>query len=562
MAEGWDDILYKHLQNQLKINCCLRFQYKCKDIFAVASCRECYGRFEFYTPNESESDEVIIVIKKLKEVDETLHVNSFKRKIKGSARDAMKEKLLLQKPLSVYDDIVNLNNTTKHPLVPSIQTLRKIRTENNDLKSKGCDEYARLRSLNHSIKNFGLIKYLLQAPNYVNMFWTDEQEKIVRETKETIFLIDATGKIVKSPIMSESKNYEIVPQMQKPVFLYLMMLRNPTSEMTVPVNQMLTNSHTADTIQKWLSEFKLKTDKNPDEVRVDCSSALLSAISNTYNKCGTKKYLVDCYESLSQNKLLVTTIIRLDKSHVVQIFSKWKVWITSKCGKIVKYFFIKVLKQLIKESDFDVLKKVTEHIVRIMITKNENSNVIVSLNFLNDYINEQCDSDEKIDENFDEEEEETFLENDELVNDETWIKSLYDKVAASTLTETLKDTPSKKINPFYLPEFRSDLIRIMNLVPLWTNIMRSLVKYQFDLTCTTSSLESKFNNIKHTIFHNYNLPTSSDKFIQIYANHVKAEVIKFNDATEAKTIKVKLPQKRKKEEKHQKKSELKSNIHI
>lgn len=92
--------------------------------------------------------------------------------------------------------------------------------------------------------------------------------------------------------------------------------------MTVPVNQMLTNSHTADTIQKWLSEFKLKTDKNPDEFRVDCSSALLSAISNTYNKCGTKKYLVDCFESLSQNKLLVTTIIRLDKSHVVQIFSK------------------------------------------------------------------------------------------------------------------------------------------------------------------------------------------------------------------------------------------------
>lgn len=49
-----------------------------------------------------------------------------------------------------------------------------------------------------------------------------------------------------------------------------------------------------------------------------------------------------------------------------------------------------------------MLKKVTEHKVRIMITKNENSNVIVSLNFLNDYINEQCDSDEKIDEYFDE----------------------------------------------------------------------------------------------------------------------------------------------------------------
>lgn len=532
MGADWDDILYDHLQKQHQINCCLRFKYKNKNIFAVASCRECYARFEFQTPDKNSDSEnkIVIVVKKLKSPNEEMHNDVLKRKIKGSARLVLKQKLLLKKPLAVLDEMTLEKNTTKNPLVPSLNTLRKIRSENNNSRFKGCDEFTRLRILNHSIKNYGVIKYLLQEPYYINVFWTDGQEKLVKDSEVMIYSIDATGSVVNSPIFSESKQYEIIPQMQKPVFFYLITLNTPTKERSVPVNQMLSNSHSSETIQKWLTEFKVKSGKVPNEVRLDCSSALLSATTNTYNKCSLKDYVNLCYESIQKNKLLVTTIIRLDKSHVVKIFSRWKIWIISKCGRIIKYFYIKLLKQFISESNFNNLKNLCEHLVRVMIAKNENEEVIQSINVLNDYINRESDSDELINENCEDFEEESFLEKDDFnFDEESWIKSLYEKVAASTIT--VNSSKITKINPFYLPDFKNDFVRIMNLSPLWTNVMRNLANYQFDIVCTTSTLESKFNNIKNTIFHHQKLPTSSDVFMETYINHVKADVIRFDESS-------------------------------
>lgn len=59
-------------------------------------------------------------------------------------------------------------------------------------------------------------------------------------------------------------------------------------EKTVPVGQMITELHTMDFIQYWLSTWKTKTGSYPREIILDESSALIGASVRGFAECAGK----------------------------------------------------------------------------------------------------------------------------------------------------------------------------------------------------------------------------------------------------------------------------------
>lgn len=511
------------------MGCCLAFKFKNKEEFAQASCRECDAFLIFKNPDcesEASSTHCNISISFLREVDQSLHTGTVKRQIRKANREELKNNLKSKTPLKVYEEILRQNKSSLNPLTPNIDVIRKISSENNgDAGEK--DEFFCLRKLNQSQKRYGIIRSLSEVPDYVNIFFSKEQENVIKNTDNFIFCLDATGGVVHSPFRYESKKYEITMQKFKPVFLYLLMLTTPSEEFSIPVSQMLSSDHSTESCSKWLKMVLKATQKSPFEIRIDCASMLMSACSLTYNKCSTSEYLKLCYESLFSKKILMKTIIRLDKSHIIKIFCNWKSWAESKCGIIVKYFYVNILRSLVKEIDFEKVKKVCNHMITMMMSKYESDDLNISFNFLHDYITHSklATIDEILLESENSSEDSgdmfSFVRDEELY----WIQTLFEDIE-----EEISDRAhTNKLNAYYMPRFKSDVLRVMKLIPMWSNILLSISSNNHREVCTTGTIESQFNIIKNNIFKYQILPTKSHKFIETYMDHVDAQIILFND---------------------------------
>jgi hypothetical protein len=463
-----------------------------------------------------------------------VHRRTFKRKIRFDEKNKLAKKLKADTPNNVHENLVKKFSSSVHPLVPNIAVLRNISSETKKPsrpKQNGLDEFFMLRLLNNSVEFFNVIKLLQIAPDYVNIFWTQKQDELLKFLNlfDVFFTLDASGTIVRYPTLYESKQYEIIPNKHKPVYLYLLKIHSSVSKKSVVISQMLSSNHGTDNVSRWLKLFFQKCKSKPREIRIDCSAMFMSAIAHTFNNCSTNDYLRICYNSLEKKELLNKnfTLIRLDKSHVLKIFSRWQLWAVSKCGLMIKKFYVSLLYTMIEEENFETLQNVCEHLIIVMLTKNQNYTMQKSLEYLYAYLSgkdvSQCDyvNDEK--------EQDESCENDDLVLEEKfWINNLFDKIYKEVTDST--NEKCSKLNVYYLPTFKNDFVRIMQISVMWTNVLRPLTSPQFDVVCTTSGLESEFNIIKHNTFVNVRLPTDSQTFLVKYLKHVDAQSIIFMDS--------------------------------
>lgn len=527
----WDTVIAELVEKQLNLGCCLRLQFRNKLEFAQGTCRECGALLVFKNPKcEDDIDGFVsIAVNFLKPIDSSQHTGKAKRKIKKAVRLSIKSKLNAKTPLKLHEEMVLENKSSLSPLIPNIDVIQKIATENSSGDVFERDEFYCLRKLNQSQRHYGLIKYLCEIPDYVNIFFSKNQENVVKNSENFIFSIDATGSVVHSPIRYESTKYEIVPQKYKPVFLYLLMLSTLSGEMSVPVSQMLSSDHSTEACIKWLKIFVCSTKNHPIEVRLDCSSMLMRAVSLAFNNCNTIEYLHKCYESISTKKLQMKTMIRLDKSHIVKIFSKWKTWSEGKYGLIVKKFYINILRSLISEDDFQNVKDVCRHMIKIMISEYENDDLSLSFHFIHNYVshkhlNNLEDSREDVDDTS-KDDSYDLLPESSSESKEFWIETLFKEMEI----EVSKNIENTKLNAYYVPKFKSDILRIMKLIPMWSNILLPLSNHTHQIVSTTGALESQFNVIKNNVFKYKTLPTKSHTFITQLMEHVEAQIIMFND---------------------------------
>lgn len=88
--------------------------------------------------------------------------------------------------------------------------------------------------------------------------------------------------------------------------------------MYVPITQMISGSHTLDTIHKWLEAW-VKDKSIPNEVIVDDSSALIGADVKAFTPFDTtKEYIQNSYEQLEKSEPTPhSCFIRIDTSHFI-----------------------------------------------------------------------------------------------------------------------------------------------------------------------------------------------------------------------------------------------------
>lgn len=530
MGNNWDSVLADVTESQLSLGCCLRFKYRNKTEFATVTCRECPAKIIYSSPDDTFDDTVIIILTFINPVDKFSHKHDYKRKVKRDSREDLKIKLRAKTPLCQFNEIVLENETSIGPLVPKLTTLRKIRSEPKMSDRREVDEYYCIRKLNKSKRRYNVVKCLQEIPNYINIFLLKSQEEIIGGLKKYILVVDASGSMANNPSQYETKNFEIGSEKFKPVYLYLAMVIADDNTKSIPISQMLSSDHSENGTKIWMDLFLKVAKKPPYEIRIDASSMFMTALSQVFNNCNTKDYLEKCYESIREKKWNLNTMIRLDKSHVVKIFRNWKAWNEANCGGIVKKFYIDVLKSLIAEDNFSVLKLISEKLVHLMMTEFCSEELSESNNILHDYISHRSHF---FIENIDEE----ILKDNELIIDEElgyegdsegklWIDLIFDRIEKENSSKTY-DKP--QINPFYLPKFKADIIRILRCSVMWTNILIPFSPHNHKDVCTSSVVESHFNIIKNNIFSNHTLPTKSATFMDTYLDHCQVQCILFNE---------------------------------
>ncbi|KAF0705693.1 Uncharacterized protein FWK35_00027798, partial [Aphis craccivora] len=240
----------------------------------------------------------------------------------------------------------------------------------------------------------------------------------------------------------------------------------------LPVIQMLSECHNISQITYWLSEWSTNT-KITKIIVCDHSMALLGAIARSLaGEINLKTYMDKLFSVVMfQSNLNLKTFIRIDYAHVMKFLIYLKD-IPKKNNELSRETAKLCLKQSIAGMD------------EIYVSDNEDNDLLLTQNIPNDENEDGCLK--------------------------TWIDSIKKK---STLKYVISSTNCmyEKDNFHYLPDFSISLLKLLWIYPLWSAIV---IKYFniSELTASSSSVESYFNDLNNRTLHGDNLPLRVDKF--------------------------------------------------
>lgn len=359
-------------------------------------------------------------------------------------------------------------------------------------------------------------------PFYV-FYWTPAQtimfNEYVKNENMSKLYIDATGSIcqrIERPNKNKSSH----------IFLYQGVIHSGTIIGQLPVTQMLSECHNINQITHWLSEWSANI-KIPKIIVCDHSMALLGAIARSLAGEITLKSYMDKLFSVAtfQSNMNVKTFIRIDYAHVMKFLSNWKCFNGKE--KTVKKFYLKLMSRLIMCTS---LKSAEGLIESILITSNsifeghDEKNNELAIETAKLYLkqsiagmDEICVSDE------DDDDDDDLILFQDIPNDEnedgclkTWIDSIKEKSKVNYVVSS-SNCIYEKENFHYLPDFSTSLLKLLRTYPLWSAIMIKHFNIT-ELTASSSSVESYFNDLKKRSFYNDNLPLRVDKFV---CKHIK-----------------------------------------
>lgn len=505
-------------------------KFKNKHVVGRGSCK-CGAIYDFEVNTEPELDEdhYLLKITVITRPNEEEHNISEKIVLKGGKRDQIKENLKSKTPLMTQLDLINEYGGFNKKEVYSLPVLRKAKAEIRKKTLRNPDQIKSLRILNNSVSCKSVIRDLRVYPEYVNIFWTELQSDVAKNTKNCVLSIDATHGLCRSPTSEEVHLYE-VKKKEKPLFFYSAVLTdlNITPPRSTPISQMLTQSHTAATISSWMNTFLSATKLQITEATCDCSYPLLNALSKEMNGLSFAEYVAIINQFIESSNTAVPsqikTILRLDRNHVIRIFCRWKLWKAT--GKQIRFVCIKILCLTMLETEMKRVERIFEKLLNVMLSPIETSLMNESLDSLLSYIEENKVEDGDLIE-IEDYDDNCFEEDDFEDTNQDWITKIAEKVEIKISL----GKPSGKVvrpNPYYLPLIMKDLRRVCKLICLYGNVLASKIP-TLVLAPTSQYVESEFNILKNNLLLNEPKMMRNDQFLELYVPYANARCLKYID---------------------------------
>lgn len=271
------------------------------------------------------------------------------------------------------------------------------------------------------------------------------------------------------------------------------------------------------------------SNKNPHEVIVDNSNALILASVQAFTKLPTRiRYLDACYDNIfSDTKIEIGCYIRLDRSHIVKQIQTMKIF--EKVDYRVKRLLQRILGYLITADDIAIVEDIMRNVFMLILNKFEHSDAITearkSLKRVSDeheYVTESEKGDEFI-------AYETIVCSDEETKFKKWIKKIIQEVREKYVNEELNNSTANVEdemelveNVYYVSdknkEFVPYLVDFLSIIPLWSNIMIHSFESK-NVVATSSPTEATFKDMKVLVFKNES-GFRPDLFVEKYLTYL------------------------------------------
>lgn len=294
------------------------------------------------------------------------------------------------------------------------------------------------------------------------------------------------------------------------VFLYQGVLCSQGEH--IPVVQMLSESHTINSIANWLTEWQRAGAAVPKEVVCDFSLALLGALVKAFTPYpDLKTYINLCFGVLArkpEDPKLPPCFIRVDVAHCIKLISRWEC--LRQRGNRVREFYLRAMAQLLQSDTLEDARELIHSIAVVAFSESEGND---DKGF--PVVSETCKTHLK--RRFSDVVLPCASEDDHLT-EVTGIEETLHTDLKTWVTEICEESKMKaahhgdRDNLHFLPEIVPNIIRMACYLPLWTAVMVPHFKSVHN-TASSANVEAEFKNIKHGLFKHESLPIRSDRFV-------------------------------------------------
>lgn len=431
-----------------------------------------------------------------------------KRPLNGQHRKTVQNELSVE-GCSKWEKRIALENIEigeeLPPFIYSSDVLRQAKKEKID-RDIGVDPLDR-RDLIRAIEDisrrpeFQAVVLAVASTPFYTIYGTMNQMHVYKKyaqimKSETTIAIDATGSLVRKVKLPNGRS-------TGHIFLYAIVIN--FAKKTVPVFQMLSETHVTEFIEYFLKQWLRRGAPKPRETVCDYSRALLSGLCLAFNNETIKSYVDSLFLKLLEGLPMGDkTRIRVDVAHLVHLVSRWKCFTICK-HREVKEFYVRCVARMIETTtlaEFDRIFTLTCAVASQKYADSEvelsyAQTVVEARKLLEDLIASPINSEKKIDRSEschvrpDIVEEIEFLDEvDSPVSNsiQRWVDIRVSKAAGTLYV-------GADINAFYLPDFVSPISKLAKEFPLWSAVTIPDTPTRASSAC----IESYFNDLKTNV---------------------------------------------------------------
>ncbi|CAI6352262.1 unnamed protein product [Macrosiphum euphorbiae] len=557
----WTNIINDHFFEQTKKPC--KMVYKYAKIYAMGNiylqmsgnCAACQSIFKGLIQNPPEPDSRVIIQCSYVGLFEYC-TSGLKRRIIGEKKDEFSNKLIQQNMSASYIQKMESKKIMTYgdpepSSLPSLNALRVLKYKRRQKDKLHQDSILalallkRIAPFNQIIQDIGYDRFFLH-------YWTTTEINTYRlytkQNKLPRVSIDATGGLTKKLNMISGRE-------SSSIFLYEIGVMDFKSKCQFTAAHMLSERHDSNSISYWLTEWSRANIVLSKIVVTDQSLALMMAVVKSFTQYSSlSKYLAVCSSLiLKESSELPACMLRNDFNHVMHVISSWPE--IKSCKYRIKNFYLRSIGLLIASTDFDDIKYILRNIFIIALSEEQglNPNGLpnpcqnaknylkqrISTHIILD-INEnplQTDNNEEI---INECTDSTVIVPTDLTQNNIFeeLQSVY-----NTCLDMCNNTSSQgdDLNAFHNESLPKRILDFCKLLPCWSAVMTPIFKYG-DITESSSTSESLFNDLKNRVFQHKTLPLRVDEFVHDHISYITGSMniigakLKVNDQNIGKEV--------------------------